>query len=336
MSPKNKILLASLIAALLLIGLAVGLLMWRPQNNKPAAPVGVVNNIVTNDDKSRVTKFINPAVVLNLNKHFIINFQPLKDEIDKIQKKYPQKMFVYFDYLNNASSIGSSSTVMFKAASTVKVPLAMSVDKLIESGQLNASDAYTLDQLDLSSGFGDLYKVGADKTFAIGELMKIMLENSDNTAADALLRVLKLKGISDPLASVYSYMGWDTYDNYNSFSDMNSAPSYVDINLKTLSNMFISLYNATYVNPSNSAKILEYLDNSPFNSQIVAGVPEDIPVSHKIGVLADDKVYCDCGIVYVPNRDYILCLGSVGADEATANKFMKEVSAAAYQFVSSN
>jgi beta-lactamase class A len=157
-----------------------------------------------------------------------------------------------------------------------------------------------------------------------------MLEKSDNTAEFSLYRILKLDGINDPFSSIYSYIGWEGY------TDMGTLPSYIDINLKTLSNMFVSLYNADYLNPDDSAKILQHLDNSIFNSQIVAGVPENISVAHKIGVMIQDKTYSDCGIVYVPNRNYILCLGSTGADQEIANKFMKEISAATYEFVSSN
>lgn len=272
---------------------------------------------------------INPTVTADLGKHFIINFVPLKKQFLDIQKNYPQNTYIYFDYLNNAAWVGVNEKDLFTAASTIKVPLAMSIMKMQEDGKLKLSDSYTLDQLDLDSHFGDLYKVGPDNAFTIEELMKIMLEKSDNTAMNALYKVLQLVGINDPFADVYSFMGWD----YNNFGE---APTYFDINLKTLSNMFLALYNAKYDNIENSQAILKYLDNSNFDEQIVAGVPVGVAVAHKSGVNDEKKTYSDCGIVYAPNRNYILCIGSVGAAKPNADKFMVEISKAAYEYVINN
>lgn len=275
-------------------------------------------------------QFINLAVTSNLNKHFIINFGPLKKELIKIQNKYPQKTYIYFDYLNNASWTGLNERELFVAASMIKVPLAMSIYKAAEERKFNLEDRYSLEELNMDENFGELYKVGPDKEFTIEELIKIMLEQSDNTAADALGDVLKNIGINDPFNDVYAFMGWDI------FPGIGETLNYQEINLKTLSNMFISLYNAEYINAENSNKILTFLSNSPFNDKIVAGVPENIVVSHKIGVSVPNETFSDCGIVYAPNRHYILCLGSNGGDEQKAAEFMSEISEAVYDYVINN
>jgi len=280
-------------------------------------------------------EFINPIVNLNLDKHFIINFQPLKEKFIAIQEKYPQKTYIYFNYLNNASWIGLNEKDLFTAASTIKVPLAMALFKAIEEGKLKLTDEYSLEELDLNENFGELYKVGPEKQFTIEELMKIMLEQSDNTAMNAIDNIFKKIGIENPLNNVYEFMGWQESNN-ELIPVMGKLPNYQDINLKTLSNMFLALYNATYINTENSNKILMYLINSPFNEKLVAGVPEDIPVAHKIGIAADKETFSDCGIIYAPNREYILCVGSGGTDEKSANQFITEVSKATYQFVINN
>ncbi len=278
---------------------------------------------------------INPTVISNTTKHFIINFQPLKQELTAIQKKYQQKTYVFFDYLNNASSVGLNEKDMFTAASTIKVPLAMTIMKSKEEGRLNLSDSYALSELDLDDGFGELFQVGADKQFTVEELMSVMLERSDNTAAQAIYNIIKKIGINDPLGDVYGSMGWEKGD-MEMVTAMGQAPDYQQISLKILSNMFLSLYNAQYVNTEDSQKILEYLTKTPFNDKIVAGVPKDIRVAHKIGSSEPDSTFSDCGIVYAPNRNYILCLGSNGGDEKRAAEFMAEASKAVYQFVINN
>lgn len=317
---KQKI----VILLLILGALAVG--FWIPKST--------VNNTSTggNDDR-RNYPLINKAITANIGKHFIINFKPLKVELEKIQKSYPQKTYIYFSYLNNGSWVGLNEREEFVAASTIKVPVAMGLMKAVEEGKLNLSDSYSLEELDLDQGFGDLYKVGADKEFAVEELLKIMLEKSDNTALNALVEVFRRIGIDDPIGNVYGFLGWESTQ---AIPGLGEEPNYSKITLKTLSNIFIALYDAKYISVENSNKILTYLANTPFNDRIAGGVPEDITVSHKIGTATLDETFSDCGIVYAPNRNYFLCLGSNGGDEKRAAKFMAEISAAVYTYVINN
>lgn len=280
--------------------------------------------------------YINKTKVYELGKHYIIDFTSLKKEIVAIQKKYPHKTYIYFDYLNNGSWIGIGEREEITAASLVKVPLAMAVYKAIEERKFTPEQRYALSDFDLDSNFGDLYKSGADSFFTIEDLVKIMLEQSDNTARSALYTVFSRIGIADPLADVYSNLGWDFAPPLLN-EGQNVDPNYYNkISLKVLSNMFLSLYNATYVNLDNSQKILDFLANSPYNDKIRAGVPKDIAVSHKIGTAGQENTFSDCGIVYSPNRHYMLCIGSINADEKTAAQFMAEISKAVYVFVITN
>ena len=277
-------------------------------------------------------QFINPTVVSNLGKYYIINFYPLKKDLENIQKKYSYKTYIYFLYLNNNSWIGLNEKDEFTAASTIKVPLAMSIYKAIEDGKLKANTIYNLEDLDLDSNFGTLYKSGDGKQFTIEQLIEIMLSQSDNTAMQALFHILKNIGIDDPLSPVYEELGWQ----YLTPPAIGEAPNYQKINLKTLANMFLSLYNSTFLKVENSEKILKFLANTPFNDKLQAGLPKDIIISHKIGVSVPDKTFSDCGIIYAPNRNYILCVGLEGADEKTASKFMAEVSKTVYDYIINN
>lgn len=279
------------------------------------------------------SSLINRAVLADLGKHYIINFSELKNTLIDMQGKYTNKTYVYFLYLNNGAWIGINEKELFTAASTLKVPLAMSIMKSVEENKLKLSDSYDLEKLNLDSNFGDLYKVGANKTFKIEEFLKIMLEQSDNTAMNVLFEVLTRIGINDPLGEVYGVLGWEFTQDV---PVMGEPIDYSKINLKTLANMFLDLYNAQYLNIENSEKILKYLADTPFDDKIVAGVPKNIVVSHKIGTTVADNTFSDCGIVYAPNRHYLLCLGSYGVDEKVAAKFMKDISSAVYDYVINN
>lgn len=324
MSPVlKKILYGTILAYLAVVSYLV---FSGSAQNSGTVPAGVNGTVpIQADDYG----YINKSVVNNSEKHFIINFLPLKNEFTLISSRYPQTTYVYFAYLNNSSWIGINEKVLFYATSTTKVPLAMAVLRAVEDGKLKLDETYTLDSLDLNEDFGSLYKTGENKTFSVNDLLKIMLEQSDNTAAKALINIFSKIGVDNPLDDVYNSMGWDS-------NEIGKSPDYNKINLKTLSNMFIALYNANYVNIDHSQLILEELASTPFDNKLVAGVPESIRVSHKVGIADQYQAYSDCGIVYAPNRNYLLCLGSSGADEKNADKFMAEISKAAYDYVIGN
>ncbi len=271
---------------------------------------------------------INESVTSNLDKHFIINFTPLRDRLFEIQKEYPQKVYAYFLYLNNGSWIGINERENFTAASMVKVPLAMAFYKAVEDGKIDPNTPYIVRDEDLDVDFGELYKAGAGVNITGKEVARIMLESSDNTAKNVVARIMNDTGIADPLDSVYSFFGW-TFD-------VGETPGYSKINLRTLSNMFIALYNARYNSIEHSQLILEYLSKTPFDDKIAAGLPKAVVVSHKVGIADSNQTFSDCGIVYAPNRHYVLCLGSNGGNEAAANKYMAQVSKEVYSYVINN
>lgn len=284
------------------------------------------------DKKGEGYTLINRSVIANIGKHFIVNFSGLRSEYEKINKKYSGKTYIYFSYINNGSWVGIDEREAFTAASTIKVPLAMSVYKLAEEGKIRLDEQYTVEEADLNSNFGNFYKESLGKTFTVRELVKIMLEESDNTAMNSIYNILSRIGITDPLEDVYEELGWQ----FLTPPEINSAPNYQAINLKTLANMFLALYNSTYVSPEYSQEVLYYLTQTPFNDKIVAGIPESIEISHKIGVSGDDDTFSDCGIVYAPNRNYMLCIGSSGMPEGKASAFMAEISEKTYEYVITN
>lgn len=329
MHMAKKILIAQLLLLAILIVLFVAYLRTSSVPEVPSFFIASSTPLQMGADSFKEVSLINESVISDMDKHYIINFKPLKAQLVKLQNKQIQKTYIYFAYLNNTSWIGLNEKDFFTAASTIKVPLAMSIAKMEEDGKLKSTDLYSLIDLDLDPAFGDLYKVGSDKSFTVDELVQIMLMHSDNTAMQALFHVMELIGVHDPLASVYDAMGWD----YNGFGN---KATYIDINLKTLSNIFMALYNASYLNVSDSQKILAYLAQTDFNDQIMAGLPKGAIVSHKIGLNEKNKTYSDCGIVYAPNRPYILCVGSSGLDKKASNAFTQDVSKAVYQYIINN
>jgi len=82
---------------------------------------------------------------------------------------------------------------------------------------------------------------------------------------------------------------------------------------------------------------LEWLAESEFNGFLASGVPAETEFAHKFGIERDQNTYLDSGIVYVPNRPYLISVaiqgsGEEGEEERVA-KVMQEISERIYTYV---
>jgi beta-lactamase class A len=95
----------------------------------------------------------------------------------------------------SAVNVKTGERVRFKAgqrfpmASTFKVPVAMKVLEQVDRGAIALDERVPIDPANLSPGSGELGSVdpGAETASTVGELLKRMLRDSDNTATDVLL-----------------------------------------------------------------------------------------------------------------------------------------------------
>lgn len=78
----------------------------------------------------------------------------------------------------------------FPMASTFKVPVALKVLEQVDRGALALDERLAVDQGNLSPGSGELgdADVTVEKSSTVGELLQLMLRNSNNTATDILMK----------------------------------------------------------------------------------------------------------------------------------------------------
>lgn len=252
----------------------------------------------------------------------IINFVPLRKALRAYVEPLGGEVGVYFEYLPSGVSIGVNATEEIRLASLSKVPLAMSILKKVEKKEINLTDKVFLKEEHLDQKFGDLWKRGAGASLTIEELIKLSLQQSDNTAYQTLFAMLSDKEVEE------------VYENLE--IEISTASSSPLVSPKSYSSIFRSLYLASYLLENESNYLLEILTKTIFSDKIPAGIPSDVPVAHKIGVFnrpdTDEKVYSDCGIVYIPLRPYILCI-FVQDTESVAVKHMTLISKMVYGYV---
>lgn len=266
----------------------------------------------------------NPASV-QLNK--------LKDIINQQIYSYKdiKHVSVYFRDLNNGPWFGINQDELFSPASLAKVPLMIAYYKLAQD------NPHILDQklTNNLSGYTDEQNIKPQKTitpnqeYSIDELINTMIIYSDNNSYELLK-----DNIDNTLFK-------QTFDDLG----INIDKAYTDpsgdiISVKNYASFFRILYNASYLNEQMSSKALALLTQTQFNQGLVAGTEGQVKIAHKFGerIFQDngEKQLHDCGIVYLPQKPYLICVMTRGQDFNLLSAVIKDISRQIFVYLRQN
>lgn len=248
---------------------------------------------------------------------FLLNFLDLRSKLHQMADPMGDNIELYFEYLPTGTSIGINSGNNFFAASLFKLPVVMAYYRHKEQVPFEGDYKVRLTTDMLDNRFGDLWQKGVGYEINLDEASRLALEKSDNTAAKALGAIITQDDFDDV------YLGVDV--------DLQIASEGAVMTAKKYSSILKALYYSSVLTKDDSEKILGYLTHSDFNDKLVAGIPKNIVVAHKIGVI-DQQYYMDCGIIYAPFRPYILCMVSKGSED-DARQRIGSISKTIYNFV---
>jgi hypothetical protein len=263
--------------------------------------------------------------------NFVVNVQPLREKLQAITEEFGNdSVSLYVEYLNTGANISINPEHYLWPASLAKIPLALSVMKKVERGEWKLGNELVLmpgDRNDESGASGEAlaeYPIGT--RFTIEKLLEELLVNSDNTAHFILYRNMH----NDELNRIIEDLGLEAL-----FTEEGR------VSAKEYSKLFRALYTSNLLTREHSEMILRWLDSSPFNDFLSRDISPEIPFPHKYGEKVTLNVYADSGIVYLPNRPYLITViiaGNQGvpieAERARAAEFMRRVSAEVYAYFS--
>jgi beta-lactamase class A len=230
---------------------------------------------------------------------------------------------MYFEYLPTGTSIGLNEKVEFFPGSLLKVPTIMAYLHQKDVNDQSGDPEYEIKDEQIDRRFGSLWRRGGGGRVKENEAIRLGLTESDNTAVNVLHDATTEENFD------YVYEGLDIILNL----EETTGQPYISV--KEYSSILKALYFSSILNKDDSQMVLDYLAKSKFTDKLPAGVPDEVPVAHKIGVYQSLEIpaYSDCGIVYIPKRQYVLCMAS-RSDEETARNRMREVSEIVYDYVS--
>jgi beta-lactamase class A len=230
---------------------------------------------------------------------------------------------VYFYELNGGQSLDINPSFEFVPASLLKVPLAMSIYQQAEENDptlLKEKVLFAASEAAPAEEYFTAPTITASSTYTVEQLVDAMIINSDNNAALLLTHVIS------------------TADLEQSYSDLGlTSPSNTGYTMTTgqYASFFRILYDATYLDHTDSEHLLDLLSQSVFTKGLVAGVPQGIVVAHKFGERGFDNSnpnqLHDCGIVYA-KQPYVVCIATQGQDYDTLAGVIANISKMIYAY----
>jgi beta-lactamase class A len=253
-----------------------------------------------------------------------VNFSPLRTSLESYISGLAEdsdKVSVYFEYLPTGVSININETNESIAASLMKVPTVMTLYHAAREGKIDLDKKVKLKQEWLNDEYGSLYKKGVGYEISLREAAELTLKDSDNTAI--LLIFDELDELANEDSNITKYLDLE----YEVNSDER-----VLIGARSYSSIMKCLYFACYNTNEDSQEILSYLTESVFDNRLELQLPDDLQVAHKIGTFST-KFQSDCGIFYVPDKNYLLCV-MVEGEDPKASAIISTISTKVYQYIS--
>lgn len=239
----------------------------------------------------------------------------------KVGEKRATQVSIYYRDLNNGPTIGINEKETFAPASLLKVPVMMAYLKEAESKPdiLNVSVPLIVNPDDRIQTFPPNRNLEAGKPYTMLQLIEQMIEYSDNEALNTLTQYI------DPgqIDKVHKDLGL-TVPNRNLSENF--------ITVKEYASLFRVMYNATYLNREMSEQALKVLSQSVFEEGISKPIPSDISIAHKFGIRKETDInqLHDCGIIYLPNTPYLLCVMTKGESFDSLGEVIAEASSIVY------
>ncbi len=204
------------------------------------------------------------------------------------------------------------------AASLIKVPLAMALvasDEARLRGEtgVNLHATVALREEDRVEGEGGFDRAPAGTTRTLWQLIGHALQESDNTAANLLIDQIGMQAVNRFLRTTLALPVTCLQRRFMDFA----AEARGQDNLTTAREMCL-LFQALLALDGRYTRLVEWLRATPYDDKIVAGVPSGTVVAHKVGDLPG--VEHDVGVVYAPDRLYVVALLSGDLPDAATGK----------------
>lgn len=209
--------------------------------------------------------------------------------------------------LSTGYRVGYNAGISMPAASTIKVPVMVEVFRQLAEGRFDLNHKMTLLYRDKDWGSGELCEAGVDSQHSVAELLSKMIDVSDNTATNMLIRLVgrsQINATMDNLGLDRTRLHGDVRtEGWSIRNTLRSSPSDM-VHLLSL------MARHQLIDEWSSNEMISILEDDRFNTLLPAPLPDDVTIAHKTGSLYD--TLNDVGIVYADQSPYVIAVMTTG------------------------
>jgi beta-lactamase class A len=210
------------------------------------------------------------------------------------------------------------------AASTIKIPIMVEVFRQISLGKFDLNRRVTLMASDRDWGWGDLANARVGSRYSVSQLLTLMITESDNTAANMLIRLVGRWNINHTMAALgltNTRLG-DYIRSEGDIRSLRTSPA-------DMVTLLESMARDQLIDPWSSREMIALLSGQHHNGLLPVPLPKGLQIAHKTGTLHD--TLNDVGIVFLRSTPYIIAVLTTHlADLDAGARFIQNVSKMAY------
>ena len=240
----------------------------------------------------------------------------VRGSVEKLQGSYG----FWVENLTDGVSYGWNEEMQVEAASMIKVPIMLAVEKKIQTGEITLTDKYILAERDRRTGSGPMEYYAAGTEVTIDKVMEEMGKKSDNTGAAAMTRKVGDQAILDVISEL-KMEDTDWEEKMTTARDMGL--------------MWKEVYRGEILKDGKE-RFWNYLEESIYEDRITLGLPEEgIRLVHKVGT--GDGVWEDGGFVISLDSSgsadpFVLVVVNKDVDMEQAKTAVAEISRLVWEF----
>jgi beta-lactamase class A len=249
-----------------------------------------------------------------------VRLHALAPRLERLAQSTEGLVAVTVGDLQSGHAISVNGGVNLPAASTIKIPVMVEVFRQIALGRFGLGRTVSLLDRDRDCGYGDLCAAKWGTQYRVADLLVAMIDASDNTATNMLIRLVGRAHINATMARLglsQTRLG----DSIRSDGDIRELRTSANDMLRLLT--MISARKVVDVRSSDL--MLALLAGQRHNTLLPALLPKNLVVAHKTGTLHD--TLNDVGIVELDGAPYVICAFSTHlADLDDGERFIRRAS----------
>jgi beta-lactamase class A len=232
----------------------------------------------------------------------------IEKELREVRQKiegYGGVAGVYVYDLERNFGYGVRPDELFFSASIIKIPVMVAVYREVDQGELEFSQMVEIKKEDWAAGAGWLQWEKAGTKQTVGDLLLLMMNQSDNVATNALVRLV---GGADRVNEVARSLGAENTLLYQKLSSERAAVPNLDNRTtpRDMATMLQKIAEGKAASDKSCRYMIDLMKLNELDWWLDEGLPPGVYAANKAGWLYE--VYDDVGIVKAGERPYVVAI----------------------------